>query len=131
MNLWETKPDFVNERGVRWWLDRSTTDYARSRIKDAVVWLVQEPDGGMTRLLVVDGFIRYETQSIESMGTYIDLLKLQHDHDSNQAKAPGAVPQGGASGGGNLPGGDGTGGDPGDRIAGHQGRAGSGETGVC
>ena len=28
---WDKTPDYVNEIGVKWWLDKDTTDYANKK----------------------------------------------------------------------------------------------------
>lgn len=71
------KPQFINKDGVKWWFDKSTTDYAQSRkLKDATVWFVERPDGYMTRLLLINQNIIVEHQSLEGMGCHIDMLAI-------------------------------------------------------
>lgn len=74
-------PDFVNEKGVKWWSDADTTRYARRKtskgqsLPTAQGWLVEEPSGSRTRLLVDNGKIIAESPSLEGIGTRIELLK--------------------------------------------------------
>lgn len=30
-NSTDSEPDFINDEGVKWWLDKSTTDYAQRK----------------------------------------------------------------------------------------------------
>lgn len=82
LDAFEGEPDFVNELGVKWWLDRTSTDYARredpfgTRLPDAAVYAVEEPDGHRTQVLVIAGEAEYEAQSLEDMGVHIDMLKI-------------------------------------------------------
>jgi len=80
--IWDKKPDFINEKGVKWWRDASTTRYARREdahgtTLEAVVWLVEEPNGHRTRLLIADdGEFLGENQNLEALGAKIDILKM-------------------------------------------------------
>lgn len=74
-------PDFINERGVKWWLDKSLTRYAERADHngtklEAKVFYVERPDGHKTRILIdKDGPIHAD-QSLESMAFHIDALKI-------------------------------------------------------
>jgi hypothetical protein len=76
------EPDFINELGVKWWKDDSTTKYAQSpdtfgtRL-EAFCFLVEEANGYRTRLLVSkDREVLEEDTMLEGMGVKIDLRKL-------------------------------------------------------
>ena len=73
-------PDFINEDGVKWWIDKELTEYARMDL-NAVVFFVEKPNGYQTRALVIDGAVQYESQSLEAMGCRIDLLKAAAQFD--------------------------------------------------
>lgn len=80
-NIDGREPDFVNELGVKWWLDEGTTGYARNpdhtgTVLDAACYLVEEPDGSRTRVLVVDGAAEFENPRMEDMAVHIDMLKM-------------------------------------------------------
>lgn len=70
-------PDFINELGVKWWLEKSLTQYAQHKgLSNTRVWLVEEPSGRRTRLLVEGDAILADDQSLEGMGIKIDALSF-------------------------------------------------------
>ncbi len=82
IDLHKKEPDFINEKGVKWWFDESTTKYAQRPdvngiTLDVVCFLVEEPDGHMTRVLLSKNEeIIEEDQTLEGIGTKIDIRKL-------------------------------------------------------
>lgn len=79
---WDKPPEFVNEKGFKWWYDKGTTGYAQrenhdGKKLDAVCWFVEEPNGRRTRVLVgTKGEVLEENQSLEGMACKIDALKF-------------------------------------------------------
>lgn len=80
---WDKTPDYVNEIGVKWWLDKDTTDYANkkninNKKLNARCWFIEDTDKRRTRVLVCSDTnnILYESQSLESMLHTIDFLKF-------------------------------------------------------
>ena len=79
---WNKPPEFVNEKGFKWWQDTETTGYAQKKNHngkklDAVCWFVEEPNGSRTRILVSKkGEVLEENQSLEGMCCKIDVLKF-------------------------------------------------------
>ena len=67
------KPDFVNPEGVKWWVDKATTLYARQdndvgkSLPRIQVWYVEKPDGLRTRLIIEDGTVIFESTQIEAI----------------------------------------------------------------
>lgn len=76
-----TPPTFVNEKGIKFWPDRSLTDWARredqfgTKLSDAMIWYVEHPNGTRTQLLALGQAPEHETTGMEDMATHIDLLK--------------------------------------------------------
>lgn len=77
------KPDAVNESGVKFWLDKSATDYAQkadqfgTKLKGWQVLMLEEPNGHRTRIVVNEKQeIMGENQSLEGIGCQIDVFKL-------------------------------------------------------
>lgn len=75
-----TPPDFVNEKGIKWWIDKDTTEYARNPDNNGIClnvrcFLVQETSGRKTRVIVSDNSIIYENQNYEAFCTKIDNMK--------------------------------------------------------
>lgn len=80
---WDKTPDYVNEIGVKWWLDKDTTDYANkkninNKKLNARCWFIEDTDKRRTRVLVCSDTnnILYESQSLESILYTIDFLKF-------------------------------------------------------
>lgn len=76
---WDAKlpPDFVNDKGVKWWADKDLTRYARQKLGgDATVWYIEETNGLHTRLLTEKGEIINDDQTYEGMACHIDILSI-------------------------------------------------------
>jgi len=75
-------PDFVNEKGVKWWRDKLLTEHATradsfgTALPDHVAWLIEEPNGRRTYLLTADGDVLAESQQLETIACKIDIIKL-------------------------------------------------------
>jgi hypothetical protein len=80
-DVWSKPPDFVNEKGVKWWLDVSSTRYALSvdalgrKLKNVQVYFTEFPDGERSRVIIDNGEAVYETKTLENLGTQLDLMK--------------------------------------------------------
>jgi hypothetical protein len=81
--FWEKKePDFINDEGFKWWLDKGTTKYAmrenaNGTTLDYQVWVVEKPDGFKTRIILDDRRKPiYENTSLEGIAVKIDMMKL-------------------------------------------------------
>uniref|UniRef100_A0A6M3JLL2 Uncharacterized protein n=1 Tax=viral metagenome TaxID=1070528 RepID=A0A6M3JLL2_9ZZZZ len=78
----EDKPDFVNNEGVKWWVDKGTTQYARG--KDSfgtqlldVTCFKTELDNGYRSFVIVNGRgIVFTSQQIDTIGRHIDIMKM-------------------------------------------------------
>ncbi len=68
-------PDHVNELGVKWWLDKSATEYA-SVVEGLMAWVIEYPNGIKTRVLTRDNKVIYENPSLEAIGAWVDMLKF-------------------------------------------------------
>lgn len=80
--IWDFKPDYVNEDGVKWWLDESIYQYAKIRdVTGYDFFLVECPDGYRTRVIVRQGVIIFESPRLEEIGVHIDILKLQDEEN--------------------------------------------------
>jgi hypothetical protein len=95
LNTFEKEPDFVNELGVKWWKDESTTRYAQKSDQhgtklDVVCYYIEEPAGHRTRLLINKvGEIVEEDQNLEGLAIKIDVRKfLKRDHEKTPNENP-------------------------------------------
>lgn len=82
----ETKPDYINEKGVKWWLDKSTTNFAQRPDHKGITlnitcFFVEEPNGYKTRVLIDNDIkeVIYEDTTLDGIGSKIDILKLKKD----------------------------------------------------
>jgi hypothetical protein len=83
----EGKPDFINEKGVKWWLDKQLTNYCEREDLNGIklkmkVFYVEEPDGRKTRMLIDANGPVYENQKLEDMAVHIDILKLMESKNA-------------------------------------------------
>ena len=79
-SVFSTPPDFVNAEGVKWWRDKAVERYANNEDQHGTrlqvqAWIVERKDGYRTRLLIENGQIIGEAQSLEAIGAKIDWLK--------------------------------------------------------
>ena len=88
---WDEDPIFINEEGVKWWIDESTTKYAQKEDKhgtklDAVCYVTEEPNGRKTRVLVSKNQeIIEEDQTLDGMGCKIDVRKFLKRCDEEES----------------------------------------------
>jgi len=81
-NPFDAEPDYINEKGVRWWKDDDMTLYAQKPDRfgtslDAVCFYIEEANGRRTRGLISrDQEIMEEDQTLDGLGTKIDLRKF-------------------------------------------------------
>lgn len=73
----DKEPDFINSEGIKWWLDKNLTNYAR-KLKNTSVWIIEKPDKFRTRLLLIDNEIVYENQTLEGMACKIDAIAFSN-----------------------------------------------------
>ena len=82
---WDTdqKPDYITPMGIKLWLDRDTTKYARVTGHPATtqIFFALEPDGTKVRVVVVAGKPVYANQSLEAVSIHLDLIKFLEDTD--------------------------------------------------
>jgi hypothetical protein len=70
------EPLFVSENGVKWWVDKNLTQYAAQKLGKARVWIVEEKNGRMTRLLEREGQIVADAGGLEQMACFIDITAI-------------------------------------------------------
>ena len=87
--IFDTPPDYTNDFGVKWWLDKSLTTYAKEKnfkgisLPNVQVFDVEEPNGNRTRLIIEDSKIIYENSGLEAIATYIDMMKVNKQFSDN------------------------------------------------
>ena len=73
------EPCFVNERGIKWWRDHRTTDYALrpglGRLHGVAAFIVETPEGRRSHVLVRKGAIITESPQPEVLAIKIDRLR--------------------------------------------------------
>lgn len=81
------EPDFVNEKGVKWWCDYETTKYAMvenaqgNTLPGVVVYAVEEPNGHRTYLICDKKGVLFESQRLEDIGVHLDMMKIVKSYD--------------------------------------------------
>jgi len=81
-SVFDRAPDFVNEKGVKWWKEPDATEYAQQEdafgtsLLDVQAWLVRLPNGEISRLLIRGSEVIWEGKTLEAVGAKIDWLKL-------------------------------------------------------
>ena len=88
INIFKTEPLAINEKGVKFWLDKSTTEYAQNpdingTVLDVVCYFIEEANGRRSRILVKNGEIIEEDQSLEGIACKIDIRKMLKYGDKN------------------------------------------------
>lgn len=82
MDIWNQPPIFINDEGTKWWDDEDTTQYARKKtqsgksLPDAIAYLIETKDGYRSRVVVYQGQIVAEDQTLDGIGSKIDILKF-------------------------------------------------------
>lgn len=72
-----TVPDAVNEIGVKFWIDHDMQRYAKQKdINDVQCLFAEAVDGYRSRLVVRCGKIIEESQSLEAVACFLDVLTL-------------------------------------------------------
>jgi len=76
------EPDFVNEEGTKWWVDKIATQYATKKDSfgvqlPGVVCFRTELSDGYSSFVVVDGQkIVFTSQQTDAIGCHIDVMKM-------------------------------------------------------
>lgn len=83
------KPYFVNDEGFEWYVDKGMTKWARDDragsdgLKGVVCFYVKKKDH-VTRILINDKQeILKESQGLEDMAAFIDILRVQQMYDKD------------------------------------------------
>ena len=80
--IMKDKPDFINDGGTKWWIDKIATQYAREKdLFDiqlpTITCFRTELDNGYRSFVIVDGQnIVFTSQQIDAIGCHIDIMKM-------------------------------------------------------
>lgn len=78
MKIFETVPDYINEKGTKFWLDLDLTKYCkRKELPDHFVYYIEDANGYRSRLLVKDNIRLKESPNLEQLSCFIDFLSLE------------------------------------------------------
>ncbi len=70
-------PNHIDEQGNKFYIDKISTDYAKSkRLSDVYGLFIKKPNGYISRCIVDYNEIVFESTSLEEIGTYIDMIAL-------------------------------------------------------
>lgn len=71
------KPYHVDASGIKWWIDKQSTAYAKYKgLKDVRVWIVESNDRGLCRLVTSGRNPVYECKALDEVGVYLDLMQF-------------------------------------------------------
>lgn len=77
-----SNPDFVNDQGTKWWLQKIATDYGkRLGLKDISCWRAKALDGLEEFIVIKDGEPIYHTTTLEALGVFLDILERLSQDD--------------------------------------------------
>ena len=88
--MFDREPDFVNDIGVKWWLDDITTKHAKCEDTNgislnATCYYVELLDGTKTRVLLSGtGEIIEEDQTLEGIAVKIDMRKFLKSNQQSE-----------------------------------------------
>lgn len=84
VNFWETEdPVYVDDKGVKWWVDEYITQYCRQESKSGgylkrfIAYVLQYPDGKLERVLICNDEIIAKSNTSEGIIAEVDKLKLK------------------------------------------------------
>lgn len=84
-----SKPYYVNEQGYEWWIDTSSTDYARSDTRPghplkAICFYVRKDGRALSRVLIDENTndVLADEQNLEALAVKIDILRF-HESDGD------------------------------------------------
>jgi len=76
--LLKTKPLFVNEKGVEWWLDADLDHYAKTiGLKGVHSFVMRETDGTLSRGVIESNELVYSSPSLEAVACFLDILRAK------------------------------------------------------
>lgn len=91
----DREPDFINESGVKWWIEKSLTQWAQKEDRHGTslpftAFLLEFQDGAKTYVLVNDKQeVLADSTQYEAIACDIDVLKfLKRDREANPEKKP-------------------------------------------
>lgn len=78
------EPTWINpDTGHKWWKEKDLTEWCtrvdhigKSPLIGARAWYVECPDGSKSYVVTMDNEVIMESQSLQSIGTEIDMLKF-------------------------------------------------------
>ena len=77
IDIFKTKPYFVNELGTKFWLDKSSIDYAKEKkLKEVKVYYLEDKKGYKTRAIVQNHKYVFESQKLEDIVVHLDIMSL-------------------------------------------------------
>lgn len=86
--LFNTKPDFVNESGTKFWVDKAVTSYAQKpdvlgrALPHVIVFYTEDDMGGKSYAITEFQEYLFTSQSLEEIGAHIDIMKIQRQGET-------------------------------------------------
>lgn len=83
-NIYETEPDFINEEGVKFWYDESSTNYAKKiGLENVVIFFIEESNKRKTRLITENQEVLGDYQQLEALCVKLDMIALSRGISKN------------------------------------------------
>ena len=80
-NIFETKPDYINEQGVKWWYDKKITKYAEELgLHGVFVFFTEETNGDKNRVIIDRNKVVYASPVLEAVCCHLDVMKLARNN---------------------------------------------------
>jgi hypothetical protein len=76
-DIFSTPPQAVNEIGTKFWLDRSSSAYAKSKgLDDVIVLFAEDNKGKRARLITQNQELLFESKELDAIVAHIDIMAL-------------------------------------------------------
>jgi len=73
----KTKPEYENETGTLFWVDKDLTKYAKElKLKEVVVFYIETTNKYRTRLITEKGHSVYEDTATEGICVHLEMMAL-------------------------------------------------------
>jgi len=68
---------FINEKGIKWQLNKTATDYASQiGLREVSVWKIETPEGECKLIIVQGNAPVYESGTLDGIGAHLDIMRM-------------------------------------------------------
>jgi len=77
-DIFKTKPHYINSQGTKFWLDTTSTDYAKlKKLRNVQVYCAENTAMEKTRIIVKDNELVYSNTDLEAIGAHLDIMSIK------------------------------------------------------